>query len=118
MFWNLEPSTLYPMGYESNLIPTGNVHSVTATYRLPAARPDRIDVVVKIRAIGRDFLEDLYDSGYLRPEDHRPIETLTLAGTDIRFEPTEATQCRSNPQVESPAFDCRSQYARLLGDSE
>ncbi len=117
MFWKLEPSTTYPKGYESRLIPAGNVHSVTATYQLPAARPDRIDAVVKIRAIGKDFLRDLYESGYLSPQEHRPIETLTLRGTDIRFEPAEASQCRSNPEVQSPPIDCRSQYARLLEDS-
>jgi len=114
MFWEIQPSEQYPKGYESQLIPAGDLHSVTAVYRLPAQLPDRVEAVVRLRALGKDFLEDLYDSGYLSPEDHFPIETLTLSGTDVQWLPERDQECRRNPEVQSEPFDCRSNYIQLL----
>jgi hypothetical protein len=114
MFWEAAPSPSVPLGYRSNLIPSGANHTLTSSYRVPGAEPDRIEVAVQLVPIDPEVLEDLYASGYLSPADHAPLRTLTLAGAQASWRPTQPSECLRNPALGAPSDDCRSRYRALL----
>jgi hypothetical protein len=116
MFWDAAPSASVPLGYRSNLIPAGANHTLTSSYRLAGAEPDRIEVGVQMVPIHPEVLEDLYASGHASPADHLPIQTLTLAGAQVTWQPTRPNECLRNPALDVPSEDCRSSYRALLAE--
>jgi hypothetical protein len=81
MFWDIA-------SVESQLLPPsrmlGDDHSVLHAYPL-ATEPDRIEVAVRMRAVGRDVLDDLIGSGDLSPELRDVMPVLTIGGSEITW---------------------------------
>jgi len=66
------------------------IHSTTREYLLPGAQPDVIDMVVHVRPIGLDILDDLISTGHLSPDVRPLIPTFTLESTRLRWTPATA----------------------------
>lgn len=76
--------------YESELLPAAKtndprspdfIHSVTRTYLIPGAPPDRVTMKVRIRPIDHDVLDHLAEAGELSRDHGLPIPTFDLAST-------------------------------------
>jgi hypothetical protein len=66
-------------------------HSKTRSYPLGAnPRPDEVDVVVHLRAVGQELIDELIESGDLDEQYRNVIETHDLEGSRLHWTPEAA----------------------------
>jgi len=93
MFWDIVrvESELLPPSVTFDMTDPAYDHSKTRSYPMGAnPRPDEVDVVVHIRAVGRELIDDLIASGDLDERFRFSIETLDLAGSRLHWTPEAA----------------------------
>ena len=96
MFWEAED-------YTSNLLPAPTSLSpfdpnyidthVSRHYQVQTGEPDEVEVVVHIRPVGLDFVDDLIASGDLDPAFRDQIPTISLAGTNVIWRAADEVPC-------------------------
>jgi len=96
MFWDIASiqSDLLPAPAATDItlpIPLG-VH-LARTYKVPGGVPDRVTVKVKMRSLGRDFVEDLVESGDLDPGYLDEIKTFTLGLSALEWNSKDEKLC-------------------------
>lgn len=94
MFWEAAASPAYPSGYVNLTLPAaanlGEAHTLEAQYRLPAQlMVDRLQVRLKMRAVGMDVFADLVRSGDLDPKVVEDMPTFTLHGASVEWRPSD-----------------------------
>lgn len=92
MFWEAAPSNEYPDGYASLTLPAPltplTPHTLEASYQIPSfARVARIRLQLRMRALGIDVLRELVDSGDLDESVLDEVETFTLHGAAVDYDP-------------------------------
>ncbi len=93
MFWDIVrvESELLPPSVTFDMTDPRYDHSRTRSYPLGAnPRPDEVDVVVRIRAVGRELIDDLIASGDLDEQYRNAIETMDLEGSRVHWTPEAA----------------------------
>jgi hypothetical protein len=93
MFWDVTrlEGELLPPSVTFDITDPAYDHSRTRSYPMGAnPRPDEVDVVVHIRAVGRELIDDLIASGDLDESFRFSIPTLTLEGSRLRWTPEAA----------------------------
>jgi len=115
MFWNAAASPEYPRGYASLTLPAQltprTAHTLDATYQIPSfARVERIDLRLRMRALGMDVLADLAASGDLEEAvlDEQP--TFTLHGAAVEYRP----KTRTTQPLWPDDLNCPDSYRCLL----
>jgi len=93
MFWDIATieSELLPPSVTFDISDPAYDHSRTRSYPLGAnPRPDVVDSVIHIRAVGRELIDALIDSGDLDPRFRDSIETMDLEGSRLHWTPEAA----------------------------
>lgn len=93
MFWNIVrlEGELLPPSVTLDMTDPRYDHSITRSYPLGAnPRPDEVDVVVRIRAVMREVIEELIASGDLDEQFRNSIETMDLEGSRLHWTPEAA----------------------------
>jgi Cytochrome c554 and c-prime len=115
MFWNAAPSTEYPLGYASLTLPAQltarTAHTLDATYQIPSfGRVERIDLRLRMRALGMDVLADLVASGDLDATALDEQPTFTQHGAAVEYRPKTRTTTPLWPEE----LICPDSYRCLL----
>lgn len=89
MFWEARQvvSTILPVNNQAVANPESSSWKAR-TYILPVDTLDRVEMQLNLRAMGREVLESLVNSGDLDPAFLQSIETFQVAGADLIW-PTE-----------------------------
>ncbi len=93
MFWDIVrvDSELLPPSVTFDMTDPAYDHSVTRSYPMGVnPRPDQVDVLVRIRPVGRELIDELIESGDLDPMYQDSIETFNLEGSRLRWTPETA----------------------------
>jgi hypothetical protein len=114
MFWDAAPSELYPDGYQSVTLPPmlrlNTPHTLEARFRIfQLDQVQRVRVRTRMRPVGMDVLEDLIDSGDLKPEVRDAMPTFTLYGASLDWYPLDGARA---PLSGGP--ECPDSYRCLL----
>jgi hypothetical protein len=120
MFWEAAPSTDFPLGHSSDLVPapspSGEAAAVTMQYELPAPAT-RVTARLRLQAIGLDVLDDfqgmtlpiterVLGNGYVQGNTLRTrVRTLTVPGTEHTLE------LRDGHWIASESADSRADCA-------
>jgi hypothetical protein len=115
MFWEAAPSSKYPNGYRSNVLPgptTFNLHN-TKLFKYVAPGPAaRFTLRLRMRPVGMDILQSLVASGDLDPAVPGKMQTFTFG--EATWQAGDGTR---EIKFERPALRCPQAYLCLL-DSE
>ena len=112
MFWEAAPSSEYPTGYASLTLPPalmlGTAHTLDARYQLlDAARVDRVQLRLRMRAVGIDVLNDLVQSGDLDAAVLPALPTFELRGASVMWRPDGTmVPLRVDPPACPDAYQC------------
>jgi hypothetical protein len=115
MFWEPAPSKAYPDGYVSQTLPATltaqTPHTLEADYQIPGlARVARIQLRLRMRAVGQDVLQELVASGDLDEAMLGDTPTFTLHGAAIEYDPKTNTSTPLWP----PDLNCPEYYRCLI----
>jgi Cytochrome c554 and c-prime len=115
MFWEAAASADYPDGYASLTLPAPatllDPHALEARYQIADyGRVKRITLRLRMRAVGRDVLEDLVHSGDLHESVLAAVPTFTLHGASVEYWPEDGSVVSLLPDE----LDCPDSYRCLL----
>ena len=103
MFWDIASiqSDLLPApGPESANSAFGDSVHLSREYKIPSGVPDRVEVVVKMRSLGRDFVQDLIETGDLDPSYLQKINTFELGLSRLEWKADLGKLCVPDDQLE------------------
>jgi hypothetical protein len=115
MFWEAASTADYPDGYASLTLPAPlapmTPHTLEARYQIPGfARVARIQLRLRMRALGIDVLQDLVASGDLAEAVIDELQTFTVHGAAVEYDPTTAISKSSWPE----GLKCPDSYRCLI----
>lgn len=115
MFWEAAPSAEYPEGHASLTLPAAvsplEPHALEARYQIPDfRRVARVTLRLRMRAVGRDVLEDLVRSGDLEASMMDAMPTFTLHGASVEYRPEDGSVLSLLPED----LECPDSYRCLL----
>ena len=81
-------------------------HTISARYQIPSRQqPARVEIVMKMRPVGIDVLQDLVSSGDLDPAVIKKMPTFTLYGTRVVWTPEKGNRMY-RPYPEPMPMEC------------
>ena len=96
MFWEAEDYTSELLPAPTSLSPFDPSYidtHVTRYYPIQSGEPDEVEVVVHIRPVGLDFVDDLIASGDLEPSIRNEVPTITIEGSRILWKASLQVPC-------------------------